>query len=289
VHGTTLGFARVSSGADWLLATPDASAARLVLSRLRAPAWREEVPRLVRAALALQVGGAWPTTTGNAWGVVALERFSVVYEKVPVDGATQASLGGARVEHGWAAAPDGARLRLAWPPALASLRLLHEGSGAPWALVQGIAALPLREPFASGYRIERRVEPVSQRTAGVWSRGDVARVRVEVTADADASWVVASDPIPAGATLLGSGLGGDAALLAAGERDAGEAWEAYTERSHEGLRRYYQFVPEGAFSFEYTVRFDQAGRFQLPPTRVEAMYAPERMGEWPNEVLEVAP
>jgi hypothetical protein len=130
---------------------------------------------------------------------------------------------------------------------------------------------------------------VSQRTPGAWSRGDVARVRVSVVADADASWVVASDPIPTGATLLGRGFGGGADLLDAGESDAGGAWEAYTERSHEGFRRYYQYVPEGSFSFEYTVRFDQAGRFQLPPTRVEALYAPERMGEWPNEVFEVAP
>jgi uncharacterized protein YfaS (alpha-2-macroglobulin family) len=290
VHGTTLGFASPSGGsADWLLATPDAAAARLVLSRLGARAWRDDVPRLVRGALALQRGGAWPTTTGNAWGVLALERFSAAFEGTPVAGTTTAAVAGASESHAWASAPDGAALQLPWPPGPAALALRHEGSGAPWALVQSVAALPLREPLASGYRIERTLEPVAQRTPGVWSRGDVARVRVQVVADADASWVVASDPIPAGATILGSGLGGDSALLAAGEHDAGGAWEAYTERGQEAFRRYYERVPEGRFAFEYTVRFNQAGSFQLPPTRVEAMYAPERMGEWPNGVLEVAP
>jgi len=149
--------------------------------------------------------------------------------------------------------------------------------------------VPLRAPFASGYRIERSVAPVKQRTPGMWSRGDVARVRVEVEAEADASWVVASDPIPAGATILGSGLGGDSQLLVAGERDTGGAFEAYTERSDEVFRRYYEWVPKGRFAFEYHVRFSQTGSFQLPPTRVEAMYSPERLGERPNEAFEVRP
>jgi uncharacterized protein YfaS (alpha-2-macroglobulin family) len=155
--------------------------------------------------------------------------------------------------------------------------------------VQSVGALPLRAPLESGYRITKRLEPVVQRTPGRWSRGDVARVRLEIVADADASWVVVSDPIPAGASILGSGLGGDSALLAAGERERGFAWEAFTERSQEAWRRYWEFVPEGSLAFEYTLRLGQTGRFVLPPTRVEAMYAPERMGEIPNEPIEVAP
>ena len=30
------------------------------------------------------------------------------------------------------------------------------------------------------------------------------------------------------------------------------------------------------------MRLNQAGTFQLPPTRVEALYAPEMFGEMPN-------
>jgi uncharacterized protein YfaS (alpha-2-macroglobulin family) len=100
--------------------------------------------------------------------------------------------------------------------------------------------------------------------------------------------VVLSDPIPAGATILGRGLGGDR-LLAGSERAAGAAWEAFTERGLEVFRRYYQYAPKGSFAAEYTVRLNQSGRFELPPTRVEAMYAPERMGERPNPAIEVAP
>jgi hypothetical protein len=260
-----------------------------VLSRLRAPAWREEAPRLVRGLLSLQRRGAWPTTTANAWGVLALERFSREHEAEAVAGETTAALAGALERQAWDAAAGGALLRLAWPDGRAPLDLRHAGAGAPWALVASVAAVPLRAPLESGYRIARSVTPVVQRTPGAWSRGDVARVRVEIVADADASWVVVSDPIPAGATVLGTGLGGDPALLSAGERESGFAWSAFTERSQEGVRRTYELVPKGTFAFEYSVRLDQLGTFGLPPTRVEAMYAPERMGERPNEPLVVKP
>jgi hypothetical protein len=38
---------------------------------------------------------------------------------------------------------------------------------------------------------------------------------------------------------------------------------------------------------EYTVRLNNVGDFALPPTRVEAMYAPEMFGEAPNARVKV--
>ena len=45
------------------------------------------------------------------------------------------------------------------------------------------------------------------------------------------AWVVVSDPVPAGATLLGSGLGRDSAIATRGEQREGRAWLAYEERA----------------------------------------------------------
>mgnify|MGYP000137259322 CR=1 FL=1 len=53
-----------------------------------------------------------------------------------------------------------------------------------------------------------------------WTRGDVARVRLEVDAQSDMAWVVVDDALPAGSTALGRGLGGDSALATQGEGDA---------------------------------------------------------------------
>jgi len=38
---------------------------------------------------------------------------------------------------------------------------------------------------------------------------------------------------------------------------------------------------------EYTVRLNNVGDFALPPSRVEAMYAPEMFGETPNARVKV--
>jgi len=46
-------------------------------------------------------------------------------------------------------------------------------------------------------------------------------------------------------------------------------------------------VPKGNWTVEYTVRLNAEGTFQMPQTRVEAMYAPEMFGEIPNEPFKV--
>ena len=114
-------------------------------------------------------------------------------------------------------------------------------------------------------------------------------MRLEIEAQADQTWVVVSDPVPAGATLLGGGMGRDSELLTRGEERQGRLWPAFEERSFEAFRAYYDYAPKGTWTVEYTVRLNQAGLFQLPATRVEALYFPEMLGELPNAPLEVKP
>jgi hypothetical protein len=101
--------------------------------------------------------------------------------------------------------------------------------------------------------------------------------------------VVVSDPVPAGATVLGSGLGRDSAIATRTERREGAAWPVYEERGLEAFRSYFDRLPRGKQVVEYTLRLNNPGHFNLPPSRVEAMYAPESFGELPNAALEVAP
>jgi uncharacterized protein YfaS (alpha-2-macroglobulin family) len=118
--------------------------------------------------------------------------------------------------------------------------------------------------------------------AGQYTRGDVLRVTLEVNASADMTWVAITDPIPGGATILGSGLGRDSEIATQGEKRSGNGWPAFEERSFEAFRSYYEYLPKGTVKMEYTVRLNNAGDFALPPSRVEALYAPEMFGEAPN-------
>jgi len=189
----------------------------------------------------------------------------------------------------WNALPKGKLSLFPWPPKKEDLSILHQGTGRPWATIQSLAAIPLKEPFSSGYKIKKTVIPIEQKRPKEWSRGDVLRIRLEMEAQADQTWVVVSDPVPAGATVLGSGLGRDSRLLTKGEERKGWVWPAYEERSFEAFRSYYEYVPKGQWMTEYTIRLNQSGLFQLPATRVEALYSPEMFGEIPNQRIKVEP
>ncbi|MBN3819910.1 hypothetical protein G3N57_26375 [Paraburkholderia sp. Se-20369] len=67
------------------------------------------------------------------------------------------------------------------------------------------------------------------------------------------------------------------------------AWPAFVERDFDGYRAYYDYLPKGKLSVEYTVRLNNVGTFGLPPTRVEALYAPSVYGLWPNPPVTVKP
>ena len=287
--GTTLTFStEAQDDWWWLMDGPDANAARLLLAASDDPAWRDDAPRILAGTLARQKRGAWLTTTANLWGVLALERFAARVEGGAVSGRSTLQAGTAAQSLDWAAKPAGDVLQLPLP-APTTLVAQHSGGGKPWLTVQTLAAVPLQAPVAAGYRISKSLTAVQRQQPDAWTRGDIVRVRLEVQAQDDMGWVVIDDPVPTGATLLGSGLGRDSALATQGERREGSAWLAYEERAADAWRAYYQWMPRGTQVVEYTLRLNSSGRFSLPPTRVEAMYAPETFGERPNPVLEVRP
>ena len=310
-QGTQLTFSSANEDDLWWLMTgTQVNAARLALAVVDNPAWKDEMPRLVAGLLAMQRNGAWETTTANVYGSLAVERFSRAFESAPVTGTTKIQLGDTARSIAWDAAPAGAAsgataatrtaavrgTLLDWaaaksgPGSGATLALTQEGSGKPWATIESLAAVPLRAPFAAGYRISRTVTPLEPAAKGVLTRGDVLRVHLDIDAQTDMTWVVVNDPIPAGATILGSGLGRDSEVATQGEKQAQDGpWPAFVERDFDGYRAYYDYLPKGKVSIEYTVRLNNVGTFGLPPTRVEALYAPATFGVLPNAPVVVKP
>jgi len=288
LQGTTMGFSSTDS-LWWLMVCPDTDAVRMLLDALPADAWREDMPRLLRGALGRQQRGHWDCTVTNAWGTLAVRKFAQAFEATQVSGSVTATLGGSVQQVVWAQPPADLSLSFAWPATRAELALTPAGTGAPWATIQARAAIPLKAPLSSGYQITKTMTPIEPKTAGVLRRGDQLRVHLEVEAQSDMTWVVVNDPIPAGASHLGTGLGRDSQIATQTETQSEEVWPAFQERAFEAYRAYYEFVPKGKFVAEYTIRLNQSGRFELPATRVEALYAPEMFGELPNAAMEVAP
>ena len=280
----------------WMMTSADTNALRTLLVVMPETTWRERLPKLLSGSLARQKDGRWNTTTANAWGVLALASYQQQFEAVKPSGKSFVVFGkdGRLVD--WDAFPKGATAFLPLavqeaaeknPPA--TLKLKHEGNGQPYVSVTTLAAVPITSPVQRGYSVKREIIPIDQKTTGKWSRGDVLRVRLNIQARDDMGWVVVEDPVPAGASILSGGTHRGSALLTQGESQQGDVWPAWQERLFDTYRAYYEYVPRGQFKLEYTLRLNSDGQFQMPPTRVEAMYAPEMFGEAPNGVFEVAP
>lgn len=258
----------------------------------RDASWQADLPLLIQGLIGRQQQGRWSTTVANVWGTLALQTFATSTEAGPVTGTTTLAL-----------APSGgapATLSVNWPqPPITLLRqdakqsnkqsdtrlqLVHQGSGAPWANVSITAAVRLQQPYHAGMQVEKTITPVEQKQPGQWSVGDVVRVTLKLQSQAELTWVAVLDPIPSGATILGRGLGRESQLAQQGQGSSGGAWPSYIERAHDSYRAYYRWVPRGTWSIDYSVRLNNAGTFELPATRTEALYAPEIFGENPNPV-----
>ena len=302
-EGTRLDLSDAANSYWWMMSSSDEAAAKLLLATLGRPGWQDDAGRLMLGVAMRQSRGRWDTTTANAWGTLAVGRFARLYPATAVTGTTNLLFGGRSVSRQWPLATSARAVSFPLPSGPTPLVLSQAGGAGPWATVSLRAAVPLTRPLFAGYRMTRQVTAVQQRHPGRYTRGDVLRVTLTVEASAERNWVVVSDPIPAGATIVGD-LGGQSKLLRAGEGSSGGsdrvlidgkpfvveygAQPAYVERGNDSWRGFFSWVPAGRFVVSYTLRLNGVGRFTLPPSRVEAMYSPAIRAQVPNAAVEVA-
>jgi len=284
VRGTRVTLLAESRGQSWQMRDADVDAIRLATLAADDPAWQDLAPRLLAGALSRQRAGHWSTTVANALGVLMDADFAQRHEAGPVRGVTMAQVSGeatpSRID--WQSTPAGATLDLALPRAASpTLHLEHAGTGTPWVSVLESAAVDVTRAVNHGFTVRRSVRPLVPHPGGVLLRGDILRVHLDVHAVGDATWVAVDDPIPAGATIIDDD---DTTPDWTGSRGAELA---YVDKRFDHYQAFYSRVAAGRFSVDYTIRLDTAGRFSLPATRVEAMYAPDMFGESPNAPVAV--
>jgi alpha-2-macroglobulin len=302
----------------WMMASSDTNAAKLLYaimdSRESSPAllaeWLQDMPKLMQGLMARQRRGAWSTTTANLWGSFALEKYALGFERDAVSGATTIDLGARTATSGWVAAKvaggssTAKQVELRWPSdkevattgqasgaQVDRLDIKHQGTGRPYATVMVEAAIPVQGAVDQGFKLAKKLIPVSQSQAGKVTVGDVYRVELTIDAAQSMTWVAMSDTIPAGATILG-GLRASEIELKKSEQAATKpsadgsrwsyAWLAFEEQRFDSYRTFYEFLPKGVTTLSYTFRVSQAGVLKVPASRIEAMYKPSVYGLLPN-------
>ncbi|WP_298016912.1 MG2 domain-containing protein [uncultured Castellaniella sp.] len=297
-HGTSLVLSDATADQGWWLMSNVATAqARLLMTVLPRPEWRADLSRLMTGLLSLQSGGAWSTTTANVLGVLAVNDYARQEEKQAGQGSVSVTLAPAPARTlAWADMPraDGIHrqaLELPWPPSRqGTVDLAQQGAGSGWATVTARAAVPQTRAVDAGMRVERTVTAVSRARPDRWSVGDVYRVSLRIHSREPVVWSVISDPVPAGASILGGGLGRDSAIAVQGESGDQPFWDrpTFIERDAGMYRAYFEVLDAGVQTLEYTVRLNTPGDYQLPPTRIEALYQPDVFGSLPNDPVRVA-
>jgi uncharacterized protein YfaS (alpha-2-macroglobulin family) len=284
-EGTRLDLTDRAKAPWWMMVSNDEMALKALIAVSGRAGWDLEAPRMMIGVALRQRQGHWDTTPANAWGTIAARRFARAYPPAALNGVTTASLSGRSVSSTALQPPT---LSLPLPAAPGALLLNHSNGPGPWATVSVRAAVPLTAPAFAGYRVSRTMTLIQRQHPDRISRGDVARITITVDAPVDRTWVVIEDPIPAGASIMSAG-GGQSALLAAQGSNGSNATPSYVEQGLDAWRGYFGWLAKGRTMVEYTVRLNAVGRFQLPPTRVEAMYSPEIHAALPNSPLTIAP
>jgi uncharacterized protein YfaS (alpha-2-macroglobulin family) len=271
----------------WLMSSDDEAVAKMLVATLGRPAWSNDSGKMIVGLGMRQSRGHWDTTTANAWGTVAARKFMALYPAQAVMGTTSAVLAGNTINRAWPLAEPMRSFSFPLPAASSPLVMRQSGGAGPWAMVRVKAAVPLKEALSAGYKMTRKVEVVQAFKAGTLTRGDVVKVTITVDATAERNWVVVNDPVPTGATIVGD-LGGQSAMLGAAAGSGTGVQPSYVERGKDAWRGYFAWVPRGSFTVSYVMRLNSAGTFNLPATRVEAMYSPEIRAQVPNATVTVA-
>jgi uncharacterized protein YfaS (alpha-2-macroglobulin family) len=231
----------------------------------------------------MQRAGHLSGTQANLWAAYALERHAATAQ---ADGRTRVTWRGETREIVWSPGTTEATVRFT-PAADAPLivAIEHAGRGEPWARAVLRAPVPLAGAVNSGLAVSKSFRPVQQQTPGRWRVGDVVEVTVAASAGADIGWLAIDDAVPAGATVLG----GLARLGAQGAEPVSWKGQRFIERAFTHVRAAFEWAPKGAHRFTYQMRLTTPGRFALPPTHAEAMYAPEINGQRANDPFVIEP
>lgn len=254
---------------SWLMRDSTSGLVRLVLTTLQVPQWKQDTPRLFQGILARQSEGSWALTTDNAWGALAIRKVQQSYNAESIQGTFKAQLGSVEKSHNWSQGNSSKAMIFDFKESKGDVKFNQEGAGKPWITVSMKGSIPVQKPVFSGFTIEKSIAPLEQKNKGRWTVGDTAKVTLKIKTPASQSWVVVDDPIPAGTTILQS------------------SYATAIERKYELMRFYFDWFNSGDNEMTYTIRFNQAGTYKLPVTRVEAMYSPDVFAELPESSFKV--
>jgi uncharacterized protein YfaS (alpha-2-macroglobulin family) len=289
----------------------------LVLRALAAKGKHPLLTELARGLMAARKNGKFRTTQESAWALLALDDYRRVAEPEATSFDATLLLGTDALGKASFAQAQPVSQRFDVPIAAllkhGSDALTFEKSGAGKLFYEARLRYVRRElpktPLDAGIWVEKSLHSVSAESlkkggpgapvgvAKELAAGDLVMVDLTVVTPAARQYVVLDDALPAGLEAIDpklfttadwlktSGFADDSSCAGCGSGDGvvdeAPSYGAPYDRNEMRDDRVLFFVdqlPAGLWHYRYLARATTLGRFVLPPTRIEEMYAPEVFG-----------
>lgn len=218
--------------------------------------------KFIRGYLGLRKSGHFPETVSNSYAFI----LQKAWKRPLVDGKT--SLANRSVA--WKNS-EAAPLSLSREEAQKDQALKHEGKGSPWADIRYFAYPDPAKSQFQGITLSQSLAKFEG--SGEYRPQDRIKLAIKIDLKSDLSMPGLRVPLPAGSTILNA--------------ESQNLDMIFQERFEHEWRGYFYYLRKGSYTLELTVRLNQPGDFEVPGSRMEALYSPEIFGELPYWQLKV--
>ncbi|MCU0661318.1 MAG: MG2 domain-containing protein [Myxococcota bacterium] len=266
------------------------------------------IPKVVRGLLAHRTAGKWSSTQENAFVLLGLDRYFNVFEKATPDFVARVWLGsGFAGEHKFKGrTTEEARIDIPMEmvhslKGKAPLTIAKEGTGRLYYRI-GMRYAPKNlklAPADYGFSVSRTYEAVDnpedvkREKDGTWrvKAGSRVRVRLSLVAPTRRYHVALVDPLPAGLEVINPALAVAESVPTDPQAQQSQGrywwwlrpWYEHQNLRDERVEAFTSLLWEGVHEYTYVTRATTPGKFVIPPTKAEEMYAPETFGRAGSE------
>lgn len=218
--------------------------------------FKENEGKFIRGYRGVQKNGYFPDTPSNTLAYILTKKW----DQPPVAGSTSV----ASKKSVWKN-NEAPKLTLSVDEAKQNQILKHEGAGSPWVDIRYLAFPDASKGSFEGIEVEQSIEGQDGRKD--FKVQDRIKMTITIKTRSDVTLPGIRVPLPSGSTIIGATS--DLSL-------------SYEERSEHEWKGYPSYLPKGTYKVELSVRLNQPGDFEIPGTRVEALYSPEVFGRLPH-------
>jgi len=268
-----------------------------------------------------QANGAWDSTYGSAWTLMALSQVIKGTGELAGEYAFSASLNSQPLASGQAG-EDGSPVQTSVsldqlfpkdPNALLIER--QEGTGTLYYTAALNVSRPVQDiqPQQRGITIQRAYYPINETCSGSACApiqeapaGELVQVRLALTLEQSAYYLLVEDYLPAGAEILDTSLKTSQQVIPEFEQPEAEpaplfspsepfqdgwGWWLFSSPLvyDERIAWSADFLPAGTYELTYTLSLTQPGEYQVLPSRAWQFYFPDVQGIGAGAVFNIQP